>query len=185
MHSPGPPEDERQRLLRLKAGDPEAFGEVFRQHHPGVLNYVYRLSGGNRSIAEDVAQQVFLNFWTHRGTFDFDRPLVPLLLTMARNAWVNAAKREEYRKTSPLLEASAESPPAAMGRELEQRELEKAVERSLAKLDVPVREVFVLSRYHGLKYSEIAAMLGISVKTVEARLSRALQDLHTHLKDFL
>jgi len=185
MHDPGSPDEERTRLLRLKAGDPEAFGEFFHQHQPGLLNYVHRLSGGNRTLAEDVTQQVFLNFWTHRSDFDLDRPLLPLLLTMARNAWVNAAKREEYRKTAPLLEAVPEPPHAAMGRDLEQRELEKAVERALARLDPTLREVFILSRYNGLKYSEIAGVLGISVKTVEARLSRALQDLHSHLKDFL
>jgi len=172
-------------MARLKAGDPEAFGEFFKKHHPGVLNYVYRLTGGNRTLAEDVAQQVFMNFWTHRAEFDLERPVVPLLLTMARNAWVNAAKREEYRKTSPLTEAAAESPPSSMGRELEQRELELAVERSLAKLEPPIREVFILSRYHGLKYAEIAGVLGLSIKTVEARLSRALEELHAHLKDFL
>jgi RNA polymerase sigma-70 factor (ECF subfamily) len=149
MHSPGPPEDERNSLVRLKAGDPEAFGEFFRKHQPGILNYVYRLSGGNRSLAEDVSQQVFMSFWSHRLEFDLERPLVPLLLTMARNAWVNAAKREEYRKTSPLLETAAESPPAATGRALEQQELERAVERALGKLEPPVREVFILSRYQG------------------------------------
>lgn len=185
MHDPGPPDDERKRLLRLKEGDPDAFSEFFLKHQPGILNYVHRLSGGNRTLAEDVTQQVFLSFWTHRAEFDLERPLVPLLLTMARNAWVNAAKREEYRKTSPLQETVAEPPHAAMGRDLEQHELEKAVERALAKLEPSFREVFVLSRYNGLKYAEIAGVLGISVKTVEARLSRALQDLHSHLKDFL
>ena len=185
MHDPGPPDDERKQLLRLKEGDPEAFGEFFRRHQPGILNYIHRLSGGNRTLAEDVTQQVFLNFWTHRADFDLDRPLIPLLLTMARNAWVNAAKREEYRKTAPLQETLAEPPHAAMGRELDQRELEKAVERALGRLEPSIREVFILSRYNGLKYSEIATILGVSVKTVEARLSRALQELHTHLKDFL
>src|SRR5437773_1019380 len=180
MQSSGPPEDDREGLVRLKAGDPDAFGEFFRKHQPGILNYVYRLSGGNRSLAEDVTQQVFLNFWTHRADYDLERPLVPLLLTMARNAWVNAAKREEYRKTAPLLETAAESPPAGMGRALEQRELEKAVEGALGKLASPIREVFILSRYQGLKCSQIAEVLGLSDKTVEARLSRALQDLHSH-----
>lgn len=185
MQSPGPPEDDRQRLLRVQAGDPEAFGDFFRKHEPGVLNFVYRLSGGDRPLAEDVTQQVFLNFWTHRATIDFDRPIVPLLLTMARNAWVNAAKREEYRKTSPLQEASAQSPAGSEGRDLDQKELAAAVERALEKLDAGLREVFILSRYHELKYAEIAGVLGISIKTVEARLSRVLQELHSHLKDFL
>ena len=181
MSPPTSPEDERQKRLRLKSGDPEAFAELFRAHQPAILNYVYRLSNGNRMLAEDVSQQVFMSFWTHRNEYDLEKPITPLLLTMARNAWLNAAKREDYRKTSELKEDGA----SHHDRGLEERELEKVIEKSLASLDEPLREVFVLSRYHGLKYSEIASMLGISVKTVEARLSRALQDLQKLLKDFL
>ena len=181
MRSPTSPEEERQRRLRLKSGDPEAFAELFREHQPGILNYVYRLSGGNSTLAEDVTQQVFMNFWTHRNEYDLEKPITPLLLTMARNAWLNTAKREDYRKTSELKEDGA----SGQDRGLERRELETAIEKSLAALDEPLREVFLLSRYHEMKYAQIAQMLGISVKTVEARLSRALQDLQKHLKDFL
>jgi len=181
MRSPSSPEEDRQKRLRLKAGDPDAFADLFHEHQPGILNYIYRLSGGNRTLAEDVSQQVFLSFWTHRNEYDLDKPITPLLLTMARNAWLNAAKREEYRKTSELKEDGA----SQQDRGLERRELETAIERSLAALEEPLREVFILSRYHGLKYIQIAQMLGVSVKTVEARLSRALQDLQRLLKDFL
>jgi RNA polymerase sigma-70 factor (ECF subfamily) len=181
MRSPTTPEEERQKRLRLKSGDPEAFAELFREQQPGILNYIYRLSGGNATLAEDVSQQVFMNFWTHRNEYDLDKPITPLLLTMARNAWLNAAKREEYRKTSELKEDGA----SGHDRGLERRELEKAIEKSLAALEEPIREVFILSRYHEMKYAQIAQMLGISVKTVEARLSRALQDLQKLLKDFL
>ncbi|RPH49293.1 MAG: sigma-70 family RNA polymerase sigma factor [Planctomycetota bacterium] len=181
MRSPPPPEDDRQKRLRLKSGDPEAFADLYREHQPSILNYVYRLSGGNSTLAEDVSQQVFMSFWTHRNEYDLDKPITPLLLTMARNAWLNAAKREDYRKTSELKEDGA----SARDRGLERRELETAIEKSLASLEEPLREVFILSRYHSLKYSQIAQMLGISIKTVEARLSRALQDLQKLLKDFL
>lgn len=181
MGTPTSPEEERLKRQRLKSGDPDAFAELFREHQPGILNYVYRLSGGNATLAEDVAQQVFMSFWTHRNEYDLDKPITPLLLTMARNAWLNAAKREEYRKTSELKDDGA----ARNDQGLERRELEAALEKSLAALDEPLREVFILSRYHEMKYSEIAQMLGISIKTVEARLSRALQDLQRHLKDFL
>ncbi|MBV8881145.1 MAG: sigma-70 family RNA polymerase sigma factor, partial [Planctomycetaceae bacterium] len=130
---------------------------------------------------EDVAQQVFMNFWSHRNEYDLDKPVTPLLLTMARNAWLNMAKREEYRKTSELKEDGA----SQVDHGLNRKELEAAIEKSLAALEEPIREVFILSRYHELKYTQIAQMLGISVKTVEARLSRALQDLQKLLKDFL
>ena len=180
MRTPPSPEEERQKRLRLKAGDPEAFADLFREHQPGILNYIYRLSG-NSTLAEDVSQQVFMSFWTHRNEYDLEKPITPLLLTMARNAWLNAAKREEYRKTSELKEDGA----SGHDRGLERRELETAIEKSLNALDEPLREVFILSRYHEMKYAQIAQMLGISIKTVEARLSRALQDLQKLLKDFL
>lgn len=170
-------------MLRLKNGDADAFAEVYRLHHPGVLGFVHRLSGGNTVLAEDVAQQVFMNLWTHRSDYDLEKPLPPLLLTMARNAWLNAAKREEYRKTSPLREELA--PAARRSDGLDSRDVEEAVERALRALEPPIREVFVLSRYHQMKYAEIAQALGVSVKTVEARLSRALQVLQEKLKDFL
>ncbi len=181
MRTPSSPEEDRRRRLALKAGDAQAFAELYHELQPGVLNYLYRLSGGNSTLAEDVSQHVFMNFWTHRNDYDLDKPLTPLLLTMARNAWLNTAKREEYRKTSELKEEGA----SQQDRGLERRELEAAIERSLAALDEPVREVFILSRYHGLKYAQIAQMLGISIKTVEARLSRGLQELQKLLKDFL
>jgi RNA polymerase sigma-70 factor (ECF subfamily) len=181
MRPPTSPEEERQKRLRLKAGDPEAFADLYREHQPGILNYIYRLSGGNATLAEDVSQHVFMNFWTHRNEYDLEKPITPLLLTMARNAWLNAAKREDYRKTSELKEDGA----SGLDRRLERRELETAIEKSLAALDEPLREVFILSRYHEMKYAQIAQLMGISVKTVEARLSRALQDLQKLLKDFL
>ena len=181
--------DDRARLERLKEGDPEAFADLYRAHQPGVLNFVYRLSGRNAALAEDVAQQVFMNFWNHRSQYDLTKPLAPLLLTMARNAWLNAAKREEYRKTSPLQEDLAPSGPARrsdrLDPRLEQKELEDALERALAALEPGMREAFLLSRYQGLKYAEIAQVLGVSVNTVEARLSRALEHLQEKLKDFL
>jgi RNA polymerase sigma-70 factor (ECF subfamily) len=176
------PEEDRRWSARLRQGDPDAFADFFREHHPGILNYVHRLSGGNTVLAEDVAQQVFLNFWTHRQSYDLDKPLVPLLLTMARNAWLNAAKRESLRSSTP---EEAAAPESVRDRHLEREELQSALDRALQSLDPGVREVFILSRYHELRYGEIAELLGISIKTVEARLSRALKDLQTGLKDFL
>jgi RNA polymerase sigma-70 factor (ECF subfamily) len=167
------------------SSDDRSFEDLYRRHHPAVLNYVYRISGGNATLAEDVAQQVFLNFWNHRGEYDLSKSLTPLLLTMARNAWVNAVKREDYRKTAPLQEDLAPASPAGRAGGLEEKELEEVLERALASLDPAIREVFVLSRYHEMKYNEIAQLMGISVKTVEARLSRALRELEEKLKDFL
>src|SRR5204862_3095048 len=105
---------------------PDAFAELVREYQPSILNSVHRLSGGNSTLAEDVSQQVFMSFWTHRNEYDLEKPITPLLLTMARNAWLNMAKREDYRKTSELKEDGASS----HDRGLERRELGAGVEES-------------------------------------------------------
>lgn len=183
MRHDRPAGEERELMLRVRAGDPQAFREIFQEYQPGLYSYVYRLSGGDSAAAEDVTQQVFLNFWLHRQQYDLERPLAPLLLTMARNAWVNTVRREGLRRAPPPVETPP--PDTRVERNLERQELERAVERALAELEEPLREVFVLSRYNGLKYGEIAEVLGISIKTVEARLSRALHELEHKLRDYL
>ena len=155
--------------------------EVFHRHHPELLNFVYRMSGGNRGAAEDVVQQVFLNLWRNRGSFDWTKPIKPLLLTMARNAWLNLAKRESYRKAVPIDDSFE----GARDTDAQVNDLQIAVKRAVDALEESVRETFVLSRYHGLKYREIAEALGVSVKTVEARMSRALDELRAKLKEWV
>ncbi len=65
------------------------------------------------------------------------------------------------------------------------RELEGRLEQALAKLPERCREVFVLSRKEQLKYAEIAAVMNISVKTVENQMGKALRILHEELRDYL
>lgn len=170
-----------ERMLRLSSEDARVFGDAFRLHRERILKYVLRLSGGNQALAEDVLQQVFLNFWAHRREYDLEKPLAPLLLTMAHNAWINCGKRA--RPSATLVEAPSRLDEP--DRHVQKKELEAALTQALAALDEPVRQVFVLSRYQGLKYEEIARTLGVSVKTVEARLSRALEGLRRSLKGFL
>lgn len=67
MRPPPPPEEDPEKRLRLKSGDSEAFADFFREHQPGILNYLYPLSGGNATLSEDVSQEVFMNFCPPQG----------------------------------------------------------------------------------------------------------------------
>lgn len=68
---------------------------------------------------------------------------------------------------------------------MEVAELEKEIELGINSLPEKCRMVFEMSRMEGLKYSEIAEKMNISVKTVEAQMSKALSVLREHLKEFL
>jgi RNA polymerase sigma-70 factor (ECF subfamily) len=179
------PLKDRRQIRGLKMGNYATFNEIFMEHNKAILNYVYRLSGGNRHLAEDVAQHVFMKLWQHRNGHSPNAQIKPLLLTMARNAYIDASKKEAIRRYSPLDEKIApgdprQGPDAAVSR----KELTSRVEDAISRLDEPIRETFILSRYQGLKYSEIAQVLDISVKTVEARLSQALKELRERLRLF-
>jgi RNA polymerase sigma-70 factor (ECF subfamily) len=69
--------------------------------------------------------------------------------------------------------------------ELEEEELDAAVRRAVAELPDAAREVFEMSRVQGLRYSEIASALGVSIKTVEARMGKALRELRGRLAKWL
>ena len=173
-------------LKELKMGNLDAFNTVFDYYYGDILHYVYRLSNSNMTMAEDVTQKVFMNFWTHRNNHNTQSQIKPLLLRMARNAWIDESKKEATRKARQFDESKSttmveESP----NTNAEKSELKSAVDKAVDLLEEPVREVFVLIRYHNLKYAEASELLNISVKTVEARMSRAHKELRITLKDFI
>ena len=175
----------RDMILRLKTGDKGAFAEVFEVYHKRIYDYVFRLSGGNEPVCDDIVQQAFLNFWKNKSNFDEERPVGPYLLAIARNAWINSVKKETPDKVQ-LTEQSAQAPyHSEPNLRVEQKELEESVEKAVSKMPESVREVFFLSRCQGLKYSEISGVMMISIKTVEARMSKALDLLRRELKDFI
>jgi RNA polymerase sigma-70 factor (ECF subfamily) len=84
-----------------------------------------------------------------------------------------------------MLENMAEHEPIEENTDLETSELEKEIELAIESLPEKCRIVFELNRMEGLKYAQIADKLGISIKTVEAQMSKALHVLRTHLREFI
>jgi RNA polymerase sigma-70 factor (ECF subfamily) len=98
---------------------------------------------------------------------------------------LNHVRREQVeRRGEPHVKGETSSAPAALTH-LVAEELDVAIQRAIAALPATSREVFELSRTHGLKYAEIARQLGVSVKTVEARMGRALRALREDLAPWL
>lgn len=145
--------------------------------------YIYRISG-NRDLAEEVVQDVFTRLWTHRNGFDPLKPIKPYLLTSARNAFIDKKRRQAVRKSSNI-EVHRETIEDKQIHNPNLNELQNVLEKTLARLNPDEREVFILSRMEDMKYHEIAGVLGISIKTVEARMKRALEHLRINLKPFL
>lgn len=177
------PEDEGELLARMRGGADDAFATIFRRHYPTLVISGTRLLG-ERALAEEIAQDVLLELWRRRESLQLTGPVGAYLHQAARNRGLNRLRRlRTERVGEPYVRAPGASDPAdarAISGELAQ-----AVREAIAALSGPQREVFELSRDRGLTYQEIATLLGLSVKSVEARMGRALKELRERLAPWL
>jgi RNA polymerase sigma-70 factor, ECF subfamily len=176
--------DDPELLARLRAGDRAAFDAIFRAQYAamvGVAESVVR----ERAVAEEVAQDVFLELWRRRESLAVQESLRAYLFRSVRNRALNHLRHGRVQRAAAPFIARDEAAPATAPARMAEREIDAAVRDAVAALPDPVRQVFEMSRTHHMKYGEIAASLGISVKTVEARMGRALKELRERLARWL
>jgi RNA polymerase sigma-70 factor, ECF subfamily len=176
--------DDRELLERVRAGDEAAYDTVFRTWYPPLV----RVAGAllkDSDAAEEVVQDVMVELWRRRHVMDADTTLRAYLLRAVRNRSLNHLRHLKVRRdTTSDVEALYDEPIAA-DQPVVANELSEAVKVALDGLPPRCREVFDLSRVHGLKYAEIAESLGISQKTVEAQMGKALRILRERLAQWL
>ncbi|HEX6042773.1 RNA polymerase sigma-70 factor [Longimicrobium sp.] len=175
---------DRELLDRLRQGDREAFDAAFRAHYATLVGVAERIAG-ERAVAEELAQDVMLELWRRHETLVIDESLRAYLVRAVRNRALNHVRHERMKvRTAPRAAGETVSQPEAPSNVVE-AEMEAALRDAVASLPERCREVFELSRGQGLRYAEIAAALGISVKTVEAQMGKALRVLRERLAPFL
>ena len=178
MNNPGvgAPTD-RTLLERIRRGDTSGAAELFERYAPALLRFTDRLLS-DRSTAEEVTQEVFVKVISRAHQYDGRAEVSSWLFAIAANA-CRDRKRRDRRATIVPLEAVQEPAHKGDGIEtvLSDRERRDAVRRALSALSEEQREALVLARYHGLPYTEIAEVLGISVGAVKTRIFRAVEAL--------
>jgi len=158
------------------------FEEAFRNYFPGLLRFAMKYLP-SEDDARDVVHQVFINLWERRQEIDFTQPLKSYLFTSVYNRSLNAIR--DRKKMGGEEKLPEEADEYAVAGQIEALELEQRIASVIESLPDKCREVFELSRFGGLKYSEIAAQLGISVKTVENQMNKALRVLRENLMEYL
>lgn len=174
-----------QQLVTLKAGDVTAFEMVFRTYYQPLCNYAYTFVQ-DRDAAEEIVQSAFLNVWEKADTLVIHTAIKPYLYAMVRNACLNLIKHERIKQQHADLElAVADRSAESVTHAVMASELEDKIHQAMNKLPQQCRVVFKLSRFDELKYSEIAAQLDISIKTVENQMGKALRIMREELKDYI
>jgi RNA polymerase sigma-70 factor (ECF subfamily) len=174
---------EPELLVELREGSDAAFAAIFREHYAALVGSAERLLR-ERAAAEDVAQEVMLELWRRRASLPAEMSVRAYLHQSVRNRALNQLRHlRVQRQGEPHVRPPTPAPPADAGART--GELEAAMRRAVAELPEDVRETFQLSRVDMLTYPEIAKVLEISVKTVEARMGRALRLLRERLAPWL
>ena len=171
-------------LERLRAGDQDAFDVIFRTYYARLVQLAQGMLG-ERAPAEEIAQDVMLEVWRRRKTLTVDTSFHGYLFRATRNRTLNHLRHDKVVQRGSVFAAQETVAQPIGDRELVEHEIDVALKQALDQLPPRCREVFELSRMHGLKYAEIAATLDISIKTVEAQMGKALRIMRQHLAQWL
>ena len=159
--------------------DKKGFKQLFDSHFQALRNYIYYRCG-DAELATDIAQDVFMRIWEKRNNV-FETIQMGLLVKMANDMLVSNYRRvktgQKFRDAIRKINLETITPEER----LIFKELNGRYERALNDLNENERVVFLMNRVDGLKYAEIADQIGISIKAVEKRMSKALTFLRVQL----
>ncbi len=161
------------------------YEELFRIYYSSLCYFAQKYIGDLDSC-KDIVHSVFVNIWEKREEFDFDKPAKSYLFTSVYNRCMNAIRDRKKFVDSNVSDMIHDAEEAAFDPDhLETAELESKIWQGIQSLPEKCREVFMLNRFEEKKYTEIADQLSISVKTVEAQMSKALKVLRDYLADYI
>ena len=158
----------------------EDLKQVYEEHFTSIRNFLY-YKAGDMELAEDLVQEVFIKLWEKREDIRSET-VKSLLFTMANNMLINHfnhLKVVRNHEGDTIRECRKEMNTPQF--QMEEQEFGEKLNRILAKLPEGSREVFLMNRIEKIKYDEIAERLGISVKAVEKRMSKALSILREEI----
>ena len=165
----------------------EAFELIFRKYYIRLCGFANKFIA-NTSEAEEIVQEVFLNVWAKKDRLKLNDEIRPYLFKSVQNFCFNFIEHKKvvdnYYSVIEVVYKNKKEDFDSYESVLF-TEFQVKVDEAIGSLPEECRRIFRMSREDGLKYSEIADKLGLSVKTVETQMSRALFKLKNELKDYL
>jgi len=173
--------DEVEVVARLRSGDHAAFERIFLAYYSNLAGYAASVVRDD-ALAEDIAQTVLVALWTNREGLELRTTLGAYLFRATRNRTLNAMRDATRHRTNDEAWTADAVGSARPAQPLDDENTDWAadltrLEAAVAMLSPRCREVFMLRWRQGLRYGEVAALLGISIKTVETQMTTALKTI--------
>ena len=172
-------------FIKIKEGDIKAFERIFRQYYSPLYLYAFSITG-QKEAAEEITQDTFYIIWKERGKIQILHSIKSYLYKSVKNRSLQYIEhlhvREKYRET--VLQQNVFASEPAPDELLEYKEFTEILKKIFEKLPERCRQIFQLHRMNGEKYKAIAESLSISVKTVEAEMTKAYRILRKEVEKY-
>ena len=170
-------------IEEIKKGNIKEFEILFKRFYKPLLIHANRILQDSDE-AEEIVQDLFFNIWKNKADININISVSSYFYSAVRNNCLQYLKRKKIKGKyeSYLKYNSADSIEPI--EQIKYNELHQRLHQVMNQLPIRCQEIFKLNRYQGLKYKEIADQLKISIKTVEANMSKALKHLRESLNEF-
>ena len=167
-------------LRKAQRGDERAFAIILRTYQTPVYNYVLRLTNGDRALAEDLTQEVFLRVFQGLPRFSLRCKFTTWLFQVTKNRVLDELRAKERRPLAPI---NLDDAPQleVLDQPVERAEAIDALWRAIDVLPVDLKMALLLRDVVGLSYNEIADSLEITLATVKWRIFKAREDVQVSL----
>lgn len=170
-------------IWRIKKGDIEQFESLFRSSYVSLVRYAKTLIR-DHDTAEEIVQDLFFRLWRDRENIQIESSLNGYLYRSVHNRCLHhighARVVEKYASEMAARPGETAEIPTDI---LEYKDLQAKIADILERLPERCGKIFCMNRFEGLKYSEIAEKLSVSIKTVEANMGRALKEFRKALAE--
>ena len=161
-------------MLQVRDGEVQMLGVLFDRYQAPLFNFYSKMTQ-DRTVSEDLVQEVFLRILRYRQTYRPGTTFRTWMYQIARNTRLDQVRK--VRPESPLVAEPMANTNTSDSSRAERQQEAQLLQRALMQLPEDKREILVLSRFQELKYEEIARLLGCETGAVKVRVHRALQQL--------
>ncbi len=189
------PNSDAAMMLRVAAGDEGAFNYLVGRYHRAIIHFLFRMVR-NESVAEELAQEVFLRVYRSRESYRAEAKFTTWLYRIATNLAVNHARDTKYERSAQTIyldapdEESGTTPDVAddqltVEQQMVRDERMSAIRTHVMALPERQRMAVLMHKYQGMDYRQIGEVLKLSESATKSLLFRAYQTLRDKLKEFV
>ena len=175
---------EKQLFLDFQEGRQVVFDYFFDKYYQGLCVYAYRMLK-SKSEAEDIVEDFFVRILENRKNIRIESSVKSYFMRSVHNRCLDYLAHQKVIASHEIYHLKMMNEEDFQEYPLIDTELKLQIEKAIQNLPDGIRETFILNRFEGLKYQQIADQENISVKTVEYRISKALNILRKELGDYL